>query len=311
MPRSHSHQHRWGVILAGGDGVRLRPLTRLVSGDERPKQFCPLFEGQTLLTRTRTRVEPEIDPDRTLLVLNGLHQPFYSDDLSNVPASRMVVQPCNRGTLPAILLALRHLVRLDEQAVVGFFPSDHHYAREKRFMAGVAAAFEAAEANPGFVLLLGALAKYPEVDFGWIEPEESIAGRSRRAFAGVRRFWEKPSLEVARALLDRGCLWNTFVMAGRVQAFMEMIESAAPNVYKTFESMEAPNAFYDGLANGDFSREVLAVSTANLAVMCPGDVGWSDLGDPSRVIEVACRNGVKDSWAAHWLRDIAPAAASS
>jgi mannose-1-phosphate guanylyltransferase len=44
--------NRWGVILAGGDGVRLRPLTKLICGDDRPKQFCPLFGGRTLLEQT-------------------------------------------------------------------------------------------------------------------------------------------------------------------------------------------------------------------------------------------------------------------
>jgi mannose-1-phosphate guanylyltransferase len=33
------------VILAGRDGARLRSLTRLVSGDDRPKQFCSLMGG--------------------------------------------------------------------------------------------------------------------------------------------------------------------------------------------------------------------------------------------------------------------------
>jgi hypothetical protein len=35
-------QHAWAVILAGGDGTRLSSFTRLITGDDRPKQFCPL-----------------------------------------------------------------------------------------------------------------------------------------------------------------------------------------------------------------------------------------------------------------------------
>src|SRR2546430_13318060 len=37
----------WAVILAGGDGTRLRPLTQHLTGDARPKQFCRLFGGRT------------------------------------------------------------------------------------------------------------------------------------------------------------------------------------------------------------------------------------------------------------------------
>jgi hypothetical protein len=44
------------VILAGGDGVRLRAFTHEHFGYHLPKQFCPLFEGQTLLEQTMRRV---------------------------------------------------------------------------------------------------------------------------------------------------------------------------------------------------------------------------------------------------------------
>jgi hypothetical protein len=57
--KSESNYHRWGVILAGGDGVRLRSLTRLVSGDDRPKQFSPLLEGRTLLAQASSVIDRE------------------------------------------------------------------------------------------------------------------------------------------------------------------------------------------------------------------------------------------------------------
>lgn len=47
---------RWTVILAGGEGKRLLPLTRKIVGDHRPKQFCAIVDGETLLDRTRPRV---------------------------------------------------------------------------------------------------------------------------------------------------------------------------------------------------------------------------------------------------------------
>src|SRR6185503_6129522 len=125
--QSSSTRQRWGVILAGGDGTRLQPLTRLACGDNRPKQFCPLLGGKTLLARTRSRIAQSIDQNRMLFVLTKKHEPFYSKELEMVPAHQKVIQPMNRGTLPAILWSLLRVSRLDNQAVVTFFPSDHHF----------------------------------------------------------------------------------------------------------------------------------------------------------------------------------------
>ena len=173
--------HHWGVILAGGDGTRLRSLTRLVSADERPKQFCPLLGGRTLLSQTRLRTARNIDIDRTVFSLTRSHESFYATELAKVPQIRMVVQPSNRGTLPAILWSLLRILRLDKDAVVTFFPSDHFYSEEEKFMAGVAAGFDLARANAQSVILLGAVAKRPESEYGWIEPEAVVCESLRRA----------------------------------------------------------------------------------------------------------------------------------
>src|SRR6266851_8917825 len=76
MQRHTTRKHRWGVILAGGEGVRLRSLTRLVSHDGRPKQFCPLLGGRTLLAQTRMRIAPSISGHRTLFSLLSAHERF-------------------------------------------------------------------------------------------------------------------------------------------------------------------------------------------------------------------------------------------
>jgi mannose-1-phosphate guanylyltransferase len=94
---------RWAIILAGGEGMRLRRLTRRIAGDERPKQFCPLVDGKTLLDRTRDRVALSVRPERTCLVLTRHHEPFYAPLLEGAPPGPLVVQPRDRGTAPAIL----------------------------------------------------------------------------------------------------------------------------------------------------------------------------------------------------------------
>src|ERR1035437_2119647 len=87
-PITNFHKHRWGIILAGGDGTRLRPLTRLACGDNRPKQFCPLLGGKTLLARTRSRIAQSIDRNRMLFVLTKKHEPFRSEEHTSELQSR-------------------------------------------------------------------------------------------------------------------------------------------------------------------------------------------------------------------------------
>ena len=55
----------WGIVLAGGEGVRLRALVRRVCADDRPKQYVPLFGDRTLLQQTLDRVALGIPPNRT------------------------------------------------------------------------------------------------------------------------------------------------------------------------------------------------------------------------------------------------------
>ena len=122
----------------------------------------------------------------------------------------------------------------------------------------------------------------------------------------VKRFWEKPSYHDAEGLWARGCLWNTFVMVGRASAFVEMIQRAVPNMYRTFETIltlpnpeleaEMMQSVYEKLPIADFSREVLSVSAGMLAVARLGDVGWSDLGDPRRLMATLLKRRIENSW---------------
>src|SRR5258708_6693647 len=175
MQRRPVQKHRWGVILAGGDGARLQSVTQLISGDNRPKQFCCLLGGRTLLAHTRQRIARSISQDQTLFVLVRSHEHFYADELTDVSSDRMIVQPSNRGTLPAILCSLQHIIRVDEQAVVAFFPSDHYYADEENFRAGIDFALGAAETDSQSVILLGAPAMRAETGYGWIEAAAAIS----------------------------------------------------------------------------------------------------------------------------------------
>ncbi len=306
MNRYFNGQHRYCVILAGGDGKRLRQLTQCVSADERPKQFCPFLGGWTPLRATRRRAALSLDPERTLFVVTRTHERYYTDELADVRPRQVLIQPDNKGTAPAILLSLLHLNRLDPEASVVFLPSDHHYGDEMSFLDAVHRAFEAGDERTEPAILLGASPTHPEVGYGWIEPGPLTAGRS--GLFRVLRFWEKPSLPVAKVLLNLGCLWNTFVMVGRVRTFLNMIQKATPPLYRHFQHHKTSSGSFDSdrlyetLAPVDFSRDILAQRHAELAVLDAGSVGWSDLGEPERVVSLIAQLDSQCDWLEAWQR---------
>jgi mannose-1-phosphate guanylyltransferase len=254
------------------------------------------------------RAARSLDPERTLFVVTRAHERYYSDELADVRPRQVLIQPDNKGTAPAILLSLLHLRSLDPGASVVFLPSDHHYADEYGFLAAVHRAFEVAEERARRPILLGASPTHPETGYGWIEPGPLVETAARTRLFRVMRFWEKPSPPAARMLLNLGCLWNTFVMVGRVSAFLDMLQTANPHLYDKFERHETtPGHFdserlYETLDPVDFSRDVLARSPAELAVMNTGPVGWSDLGEPERVISLVSRLELKCDWLDNWRR---------
>jgi mannose-1-phosphate guanylyltransferase len=297
-------EHEWAVILAGGDGTRLKSLSRRITGDERPKQFCPVISDMSLVKETQKRVALEVAKERTLFLLNRLHQPYYSEILGGTPAGNLIEQPRNIGTAPAILYSVLKIAAADPQAIVAFFPSDHYVSDNTKFMAHIRRAFEAAHVRSDLVILLGVKPESPEVEYGWIEPAQAVQGHGQ--LQGVRRFWEKPSSGLAAVLQLRGCLWNSFVMIASAQALIDMIAGATPALYRAFTSVSslfgtddelgAIRKLYALFDETNFSDRVLARVPERLAVLKVSGIKWSDLGEPKRVLASIQTAGVRPRW---------------
>ena len=307
LAAASKRSERWAVILAGGDGTRLQSMTRSITGDDRPKQFVPVIGGSTLLDQTRCRVALSVLPGRTLFVVTEKHRRFYQSLTEGVSPGLLLEQPENKGTAPAILYALMSVAARASKAIVALFPSDHYFADDEEFMSHVDAAFDAVQAEPNTVTLLGISPNSPETEYGWIEPQQSILGSLPRSITRVSRFWEKPNADLARKLMERGCLWNSFVMVGRVDALLKMTRRALPEMYSQFANIVPPvetpgerhavRELYAGIRESNFSHEVLAARPEDLTVMRVGDVGWSDLGEPARVLSTLARIGVQTEMA--------------
>jgi mannose-1-phosphate guanylyltransferase len=299
MSSTSNKRHTWAVVLAGGDGTRLQKLTHSISGDARPKQFCQFFGRKSLLDQTRERIAPIFHEDRTLFVLARAHEVFFRDQLADVRERRKIVQPANRGTAVAMALCLRFIAQQDEDAVVAFFPSDHHYSNCAAFRASVESGLRLMAEYPESVLMLGAEARCPEVEYGWIEPGRTLVDSLDNALLRVSRFWEKPTKALAERLQKRGCLWNTFVTIGSAGAFLDLLQATVPQLTRSLEQVHRDlelDRFYDEIAPVDFSRAVLARMPRRLVVLRDAASGWTDLGSPRRVIEVLTSQGIRPSW---------------
>ncbi len=289
----------WAIVLAGGEGTRLRGLTRTIEGEARPKQFSRIYGERSLLGHTRERLRPIFVDDRLMFVVTKGHERFYRQELGDVEASRVLEQPANRGTGTAIIAALVQLHESSPDAIVGIFPSDHYYADDSAFAATVKSAIDVSHEGGEFIVLVGAKPEWPEVEFGWIEPGPPISNRCGATIFGVRRFCEKPQLPKARTLMRKGGLWNTFVAVGSVGAFLNVLAATQMDAMTRIRQAVMNRdlgSVYGEIEAIDFSRDVLSREPARLVVVEDAASGWADLGHPERVISTLDRHQIQPKW---------------
>jgi mannose-1-phosphate guanylyltransferase len=287
---------RWSVVLAGGDGNRLQALVERVCHDARPKQFAPLMGSRTLLQQTLSRTRLRIPESRT--VVSGLanHASYLAADLRDSDA-HVLLQPSNRGTAAGLLWPVYWIHRMDPGAVVIAMPSDHFVYEDRRFMDHVMGVSAFLDEHPQWLVLVGARPAEPNSDYGWIERAESLQAQGSETIWRVRQFVEKPSSAAARACFARGHLWNTFVLMGRTETFINAARLCAPEIHAalsdaarhagTEAERETLDAVWPTLPSSSFSDAVLAAPFPRLATSCLPPILWSDLGTPERLLRTA------------------------
>jgi len=281
----------WAVILAGGEGSRLQGMTVDDEGRHVPKQFCRIDGRHTLLELALRRAGRLAARSHVVASVTEAHEFWWRPQLGSLPAANIVSQPVNRGTAFGILLPLLFILKRDPHANIVFVPADHYVADERELAKAVRRALALASARPEVLALIGVEPERAEGDYGYILPGGAIAPRSRR----VRRFVEKPG-DGASDLIGRGALWNTFIFAARgstlLHMFQRRMEGWSSVLWgRVHEAGDDPREFterlddlYHTLPSKDFSRDVLARESAGLAVVPASRCGWSDLGNPRRVV---------------------------
>ncbi len=313
-PPSAAAARLWSIILAGGEGSRLRPLVERIHTDGRPKQFAVLTGSKSLLGQTLDRTALAVPAARTVVVATRAHAKFFPRELAGPGAPSLIVQPRDRGTAAGILLPAHWISWRDPDAIVAVFPCDHFIGDDAAFMAQVARMRDAVARHPTRILLLGATPDSAETGYGWIEPGMELEKSPAGVLLTVLRFREKPSPEAARACMQRGGLWNTFVMVARVSTFVEAGRAALPGLYERLERVRpftaspaeaaAIERAYALCPDANFSTSVLSAAPERLAVSPLPPMAWSDWGTPERVIQTLRGEGIVPDW----LRELATTA---
>jgi mannose-1-phosphate guanylyltransferase len=301
----------WAVILAGGEGLRLRPLTEYVCGDSRPKQFARLLGPQSLLRQTLERTALGIPWARTVVVAHRSHVAYLAEEFAGLAAPQVLLQPDDRGTAAAILLAAHQIAAREPDAIVAIFPSDHFIRGAAAFMHHIVAVAEHVRRHAGPLVLLGAVPTDPQPQYGWIRRGALLGDVGGEPLHRVAGFTEKPHPDAARIACARGDLWSTFVLVGAAQALLGLGWQAAPLVserlaeirWGTTVEQEAASiaSAYARIARLDFSRGILEQQPSLLTVsQLPPSVVWSDWGTLDRVVSSLRAAGLTPVW----MRDL-------
>ena len=258
------------IVLCGGSGTRLWPLSRTLM----PKQFVKLFEGQSLFQKTVLRNQKVCDSQ---FIVSNTEQYFLATDqieelkTKGYPA-HYLLEPLGRNTAPAIALAC---FALDENEIVLVTPSDHLIKDETAYMKAVSKAEALATSDK--MVTFGITAQYPEIGFGYIEAEGE----------DVLSFKEKPNAKTAQAYLDAGnYYWNSGMFCFKAGVFLEALTEHSQEIYKT--SLIAYNnakndtmiriSHNDMLAIPEDSIDYAVMEKSDNVKVIPSDIGWSDLG---------------------------------
>lgn len=270
---------RHAVIMAGGAGVRLWPLSR----KQRPKQILKLFSGTSLLRQSYERVATILAPESINVITNQAHLPIVAEEIPEIPAANLFGEPVGRDTTNAIGLASAILAKRDPEAVIGVFTADHMISPMDRFCSAMEEAFLTAEEHSDALVTLGIRPNRPDTHYGYIKRGDHVSGRSYK----VEQFTEKPSFAKAMKYVSSDQFyWNSGMFVWRAETILDQIKKHVPQTYDgvnqivdawdTEERQTKLQSIYPDLLK--ISIDFSVMERAEKVLVVEMDCHWTDVG---------------------------------
>lgn len=278
------------IILAGGTGSRLWPLSR----QHLPKQFLTLDGEETLLQTTINRLSPVIPAENVLIVTQESHA--KGEAYHALLPYNTLYEPVGRNTAPAIALAAAYLIAKGDDPVMVVLPADHIIKDEVRFRAHLAVAIESAQ--NGRLVTFGIQPTRPDTGFGYVKVKAH--SDENMQVCEVAHFTEKPDLQTAKKfLMDGGYYWNSGMFVWRASVILDEIRQHLPEVYRVTQTILAENRG-GGTFQGAVERHFAAMPSISIdygvleksdrVSLVPCDIGWSDVGSWQAVHEISAKD---------------------
>jgi mannose-1-phosphate guanylyltransferase len=280
----------YAVIMAGGSGTRLWPLSRR----SRPKQAQQLVGDRTLFQHAVDRLAPLFPSGQIRVVTKSAHVPLLQSQTPELSAENFIVEPEGRGTAPALGLAAIHLQQRDPDAVMAVLTADHFIADTGAFRAVLVDARVAAAA--GYLVTLGIAPAFPSTGYGYIRKGETLRLEAERLVFRIERFVEKPdSAKAAEMVADGGYFWNSGMFIWRVSRLLEELRRQMPEFYAQLLEVAAalghPAEYAATLARvwpqvREQTIDYGVMEGARDAAVIPARMGWTDVGDWASLLEL-------------------------
>lgn len=216
---------RHALIMAGGSGARLWPLSRR----SRPKQLLRIFDGASLLQHARQRLEGVFPPENIWVITSAEYINSVSNELHDIPRQNLIGEPMGRDTANAVGLGALLIARRDPDATMGVFTADHLISPQDEFAAAIDLGLSAAEQFSESLVTFGIVPDGPHTGYGYVQRGEPVGEGAYK----VEAFKEKPDEQTARTYVDSGeYFWNSGMFAWRVSAILAELERCLPENYR-------------------------------------------------------------------------------